>query len=396
MSNQDLIRLFTPGTGGVPPYLAGRKREQEYFQDCVEALKNRKPISQDMIIYGPRGNGKTALLRYLQKETLQEEKKKLDILWATPKEMEHPGKLIDLLVGEHSSLRSKLTSGAFSVDLGIAQANVGIDLSKRLLTIGDLLQERCQSKPLILIIDEAHRLNPQMGEELLNASQTVRGESHPFLLVLAGTPNLKSALGKSNASFWERSEKIRLGRLSPDEAAQAITIPLERAGISFAPGVAEEVAERAHCYPFFLQVWGDRIAQKLAQTGQSEITLDTVKEVDVTVTNKRDDMYQDRLNEIKTMGLLSVAGSVADAFIQSGQPHLHASVLEEAVAKGLSNDDESTAQIHIMEKIKQLFHLGYIWQANHSGMDSYEPGIPSLMTYVHRNSVAQQPKAGQF
>ncbi len=392
MSNQDLTRLFRPGDGGLPPYLAGRKEEQEYFQRCVRDIKDRQPISQNLILYGPRGNGKTALLGYLQKETLRTEESKLDIQWATPKEMEHPGKLIDLLVGDHSGLRSKLTSGAFSIDLGIAQANVEIDLSKRLLTIGDLLQERCQSKPLILIIDEAHRLNPQMGEELLNASQTVRREGNPFLLVLAGTPNLKSALGKANASFWERSEKIRLGRLSPDEARQAITVPLEQVNISFAPGVAEEVAERAHCYPFFLQVWGDCLARRLAQTGETEVTMEAVQEVNTTVVIKRDEMYQDRLNEIKTMGLLSVARSVADAFIQSGQPHLHASVLEEAVAKGLSGDDESTTQVRIMEKINQLFHLGYIWQVNYSGMNSYESGIPSLMNYVHRNSAGQQPK----
>ncbi len=48
MINIDLKHLFTPGTGGVPPYLAGRKREQEYFQDCVETLKNRRPISQNL------------------------------------------------------------------------------------------------------------------------------------------------------------------------------------------------------------------------------------------------------------------------------------------------------------------------------------------------------------
>ena len=346
-----------------------------------------------MIIYGPRGNGKTALLTYLQQETLQKEKSKLDILWTTPKEMEHPGKFIDLVIGDHSGLRSKLTSGGFSVDFGIAQANVEIDLSRRPLTIQDLLQERSRNKPLILIIDEAHRLNPQMGEELLNASQQVRRNGNPFLLVLAGTPNLRATLAKSNASFWERSEKLRLGRLSPDEARQAIMIPLEKAGISFAPGVAEEVVERAHCYPFFLQVWGNCIAQKLAQTGETEIIMDTVQEVNETVTNIRNELYQDRFNEIKTMELLSVAGSVADAFIQSGQPHLHGSVLEEAVARGLAGDDESITQVRIMEKIKQLSHLGYIWQADYSGMDSYEPGIPSLISYIHRNSLGQQPKA---
>ena len=71
MSNQDLEHLFKPGSGVVPPYLAGRKREQEFFRDCVSALKKRVPIGQDMIVYGPRGNGKTTLLSYLQKQTLK-------------------------------------------------------------------------------------------------------------------------------------------------------------------------------------------------------------------------------------------------------------------------------------------------------------------------------------
>ncbi len=93
MSNQDLTRLFRPGDGGIPPYLAGRKREQEHFQRCVRDMKDRQPISQNMIVYGPRGNGKTALLGYLQRETLREEKDKLDILWETPDEM---GTLIEL------------------------------------------------------------------------------------------------------------------------------------------------------------------------------------------------------------------------------------------------------------------------------------------------------------
>ena len=104
-------------------------------------------------------------------------------------------------------------------------------------------------KPLILIIDEAHCLDPKMAGVLLNESQTIRGEDHPFLLVLAGTPGLPETLRKSKAGFWERSSISRLGRLSPEEARQAITIPLEEAGVSFAPGVAEQVVERTDCYP---------------------------------------------------------------------------------------------------------------------------------------------------
>ena len=45
-------------------------------------------------------------------------------------------------------------------------------------------EERCQSKPLILIIDEAHCLDPEMAGELLNDSQTIRIDASP---VPAGT-----------------------------------------------------------------------------------------------------------------------------------------------------------------------------------------------------------------
>ena len=69
MSTADLKHLFTPGTGAVPPYLAGREQEQEYFRDCVEVLKGRNSVSRDLILYGPRGNGKTTLLRYLETKT---------------------------------------------------------------------------------------------------------------------------------------------------------------------------------------------------------------------------------------------------------------------------------------------------------------------------------------
>ncbi len=383
MSNIDLEYLFTPGDGGVPPYLAGRKREQEYFQRCIKALKNRKPISQNMIVYGPRGNGKTALLRYLQKEALREEGVKLDILWETPDEMGTLAELSDRLLDSNQKLRDRFKSGGVSGGVGFAQANLEIDLSRPSTTIRKLLQERSRDKPFILIIDEAHRLKPPIAGALLNASQTVRGEGHPFLLVLAGTPNLKSALGKTSASFWGRSKILPLGRLSPEEAGQAITVPLEQAGISFAPGVVENVVEHTHCYPFFLQIWGDCLARKLAQTGGAELSLDMLREVEEEVINERDLMYQTRFDEIEEMELLSVARSVADVFIQSGQTVVHGSALKEAIERGMAGDDESITQARIRENLNQLFQLGYVWQVE--GAD-YEPGIPSLMSYIQKYS----------
>ncbi len=379
MRQSDLKHLFTPGTGAVPPYLAGRKEEQEYFRDCVEALKGRNSVSRDLILYGPRGNGKTALLRYLQTKTRQKEGSSLGILWATPGELANPGKLVDLLVGDYAALRSKIQSASFSFNFGIAKADTQIDLSRRTLTLGDLLQERCQHQPLILIVDEAHRLDPQMGEDLLNASQEVRGKGYPFLLVLAGTPNLSAALGKANASFWDRSEKIvPLGRLSSEEASQAISIPLQEAGITFAPGVMEYIVEQTHCYPFFTQIWGDCLARKLDETNETEITSETVKAVEEDVIKKRNAMYQVRFDELDRMGLLPVAESVADAFIRLDDLALHRHALREAIERGMAGDEPITND-RVMGKVEQLSHLGYIWPA---GAYEYEPGIPSLMTFV--------------
>ena len=370
MSNQNLGRLFKPGPGAVPPYLAGRKREQEFFRDRVRALKKRVPIGQDMIVYGPRGNGKTALLRYLQKETLKKEGSKLDILWTTPITLEHPEVFADLVIGDNASLRNKISSA--------------ISRFGRTPGIGNLLQERCQRNPLILIIDEAHCLDPKMAGVLLNESQTIRRERHPFLLVLAGTPDLPGTLRKSEAGFWERSEICRLGRLSPEEAMQAITIPLEKAGVSFAPGVAEQIVERTDSYPYFIQVWGNYIAERLDQTGARVISMDTVKEVEAEATTECRAMFQDRRIEIRDMGLLAVAESVAHAFIQSGEPHLHGSVLEEAIERGMAGEEPVTNE-RVIRAFFQLSDLGYIWQVE--GAD-YEPGIPSLMSYVHRISRA--------
>ena len=384
MSTTDLKHLFTPGTGAVPPYLAGRKQEQEYFRDCVEVLKGRNSVSRDLILYGPRGNGKTALLRYLQTKTRQKEGDRLDILWVTPDEMATETEFAHLLSGP-KKLKDRFKKLTGSVGAWVASAGIEMDLSGSLSITEYQIREKCKRKPFILIIDEAHRLKPSMAESLLNSSQTVRSDGCPFLLVLAGTPNLGAALSEANASFWDRNELVPLGRLSPDEAGQAISVPLQEAGITFAPGVLENIVEQTDCYPFFTQLWGDCLARKLDETKEVEITTETVKAVEEAVIRKRNAMYQVRFNELDRMELLSVAESVAEAFTRLGEPTLHGSELDQAIERGLAGDEPITDG-GVMEKVEQLSHLGYIWPA---GEYDYEPGIPSLMAFVQGYSLSQ-------
>ena len=55
----------------------------------------------------------------------------------------------------------------------------------------------------MVLLDEAHTLDLDVGSALFNASQRVRAEA-PFLLVLAGTPGLPAHLNAMGVSFWDR------------------------------------------------------------------------------------------------------------------------------------------------------------------------------------------------
>ena len=76
------------------------------------------------------------------------------------------------------------------------------------------------------MIDEAHELDPEVAKGLLNASQNVRGEGCKFLLVLAGTPNIKVTFSKASSTFWDKCACFSLGRLSNRFAVEALGKPL--------------------------------------------------------------------------------------------------------------------------------------------------------------------------
>ena len=55
---------FVPGQGLIPPCLAGRKSERSLIQNHLDQLARKRPLGTNLILYGPRGNGKTALLAW--------------------------------------------------------------------------------------------------------------------------------------------------------------------------------------------------------------------------------------------------------------------------------------------------------------------------------------------
>ena len=70
--------LFTPGTGAFPPALAGREQEQTLLNRCLAHLAGGGSLPHDVVLIGPRGNGKTALLRWFER-ACRESSTRLDV-----------------------------------------------------------------------------------------------------------------------------------------------------------------------------------------------------------------------------------------------------------------------------------------------------------------------------
>ena len=78
------VSPFVPGTGGTPPLLAGRDVEQAQLDRLCKPLTQGRGAPRPAVLVGPRGNGKTVLLHWLETEA---EEAGIETTWLTPDEI---------------------------------------------------------------------------------------------------------------------------------------------------------------------------------------------------------------------------------------------------------------------------------------------------------------------
>lgn len=358
----------------MPPYLAGREAEQSLFRECFDALRQGKSAASEVIVHGPRGNGKTALLRWVESEAAALDG--IDTCSLIGSQVPEPASLarrleLDLELG--SSFRRRQPEGVSAAGFGVSFR----DESDPLL-LAEALEKRARARPLLLLLDEAHTLEPSVAQWLLNAAQAA-GSRAPFLLALAGTPDLRARLSEAGASFWNRSRKLPIGLLDESAAAAAVSRPLEAEGIALEPEARERIVRESHGYPFFTQLWGMAVWEAIERSPETNRTVTdaVVAEATPEFEAEKNDYYLDRFRELHRQGLLPAAREVAAAFRRETRIGLAA--LEEVVARGLSSDGSSDGPSPT-EAAESLEHLGFVWQTK--GAPFWEPGIPSLMDYI--------------
>ena len=371
MSEQRAINPFVPGRGALPPYLAGREAEQREMWKLCHYVEARRGAPRDIVLSGPRGNGKTVLMRWFQRE-IEALDGKIDVLWRTPSDFPDIDSLATTLVppGRFKSL----LPDTLSLSIGIGR--LGWDLGGNPGTLAELLALRCNHRPLVLLVDEAHTLDRDVGRALLNASQSVAAMA-PFLLALAGTPGLEPHLHSMSATFWDRARQLGIGRLDETAAAAALTYPLARQepAVVFTDSALQQVIDESQGYPYFLQVWGAALWEAASETSETVIDASVAARARPAFELERAMYYQHRLNELERRELLPVAARVADAF--AGQANLLQGALNAAIAGAPGVDSAST----VTRCRDHLAAVGYVWNPPGAG-DSWQAGIPSLMSHV--------------
>jgi len=244
----------------------------------------------------------------------------------------------------------------------------------------DHLIAACRNTPRVLLLDEAHILKPDVCRELLNVSQTVLTEA-PFLLVLTGTPGLRPFLMSVGATFVERSKKLRIGRLDEQSAAEAISVPLQRDGISIEEDALFRVVEDAQRYPYFLQQWGSALWDAAKERDADRLTGADAEQAMPEIAAAREDFYKDRYDSLSNdKSLLAAAYAVACAF--RAESRLASEEIPEIIERCLPDTpaDRASREDKARQLSKELNKIDFVWEP--TAAREVEPGIPSFMTYV--------------
>ena len=380
---------FRPGPGQPPPLLGGRGQEQKALREMAGDLLDLNQVrgtSAPVLLTGPRGNGKTCLLLWFQ-----------DAVREAWEQAGMPGRLRVLNLSANRLSPARAMNALAPLDwrhnLREAAEKVralhprGTPPTPPDWDVYTALEAQCSGKDaLALLIDEAHTLDAGVGIDLFNAWQSL-SPTHRIMLVMAGTPDLVDHVNAMGATYASRSKKILVGRMPPDGAREALLAPLRESGVTLTP--SQEQAALAGCqrYPFFVQVWGEKLWQAAREVRASTETDEQFQDALLKAAQVREAYYADRREELHWLGLSAPARALADLYRSPDAAVSEATLMRKVQdALGPKATDKDAQGV-----LTQLKHCGLVWPApeqtdlSENQPSLWEAGIPSLMANIRAN-----------
>jgi hypothetical protein len=278
---------FRPGNGVPPPYLAGRDRLLDTFEDW---LLEEPPLHANWALTGLRGTGKTVLLGEFAARaeragwlTLQRElgdRHRDDVRFA-----EALIEDCEALIGRTDAIAAigqtiergarwlrpkRISVGEVSVDPAYAGSRPApADVMRS--AFGQLYSVLSHNERpgAILLYDEAHLLADDRSRErfplsgLLAALGAVQRQRPRVRIIVSGLPTLSLNLKRARTYAERMFRHAVVGNLEADAAEEALAIPLAGSGRSFGLSLIGEIVEQTAGYPYFLQFFGAFVCSRL-------------------------------------------------------------------------------------------------------------------------------------
>ena len=359
---------FRPGIGSPPPILAGRDAELDIAGKLLDGLSGGAVTSQGILLYGPRGTGKTALLDRIAGEAVQRGVQTGEL---SPDALTDRDALV-AEVREQAGLNlSRLT--------GVQVGGIGATAERAPLTrnLSSMLAGWLEAAPfgLALLMDEVHTVDPSVGRGLFGALHSVARKSMPLLVVAAGTPDAPRRLRRSGTYMERAFVRFRIGRLGASAARRALSAPAAAAGRRMSEGVADMLASEAQCYPYFIQLVGSAAWKAAERLGPADTLSATAARAGIEDARPIiEDFYGDRWIEAEEHGLDDVLPAVASLFREEG-PRVDGATVRELL-KGLT---DTGGQRSWSDLRASLMDQGILWE---TAPGAWEMGIPSFADHV--------------
>jgi len=263
---------YTPGQ--VAREVLGRGEQLAQVEERLTYLAElRRLIGRIRVDTGPRGVGKTSLLREVQRRA---EARDIITVWVTGGGEETLLRGLALQIEERSrpwgkKARARLARPIEELKISVGvpgvagiQATVRPGSGEQLASMKSLIVEGTRAaleeghRGLILLIDEIQDADPASLRALAVTWQDLQAEQPdlPTGVFAAGLPETPEVIAAA-ATFSERFAYRHLERLDEDAARLAIVKPAAGQGVRWSDGALDLVISQTAGYPYTLQLYGD-------------------------------------------------------------------------------------------------------------------------------------------
>ena len=288
---------FRKRTGILPSYFTGRENELNELKKIYNSTKMGVP--GHLILYGPKGIGKTSLLLKFQEKITN-----LDDVYSVRIPLiegnfediysliiEKCSDTLDINIGHFwEKIRSLGINipfiGGVSVSREIPKTSPAVAFEKILNVIYDELDS--DNPVLILLFDDLQRI---MGNDetmkilsiLQNALVELNLKGKNIMFVATGSEDIFNKIQDKLDSTVRIFEPYLIGPLSYGEVCDAINIPAEEQSVVFEEDVLKEIYELSNGIPYYMQILAYSCFEE--NNDDNEVTMAEFKNASVYALN---------------------------------------------------------------------------------------------------------------